>query len=167
MDVNGPVFGSGRQAGTITCCGSISGIRLENPTKGDTVELFLIWLGMGVVAAVIANGKGANGCLWFILGFVFGPFALIAALFVPGKECPHCKSKIHKTATVCPKCQREFPAQCPHCENEIHTDATVSQRDLPPPSPSVRKCPGCKNFVPGKATVCPYCQRDLPVEPQK
>ena len=75
------------------------------------MELFLLWFILGMVAALIADRKGGSGCLWFILGFLFGPFALIAALFVTGKRCPYCKKGVHVDATVCPYCQRDLPPE--------------------------------------------------------
>lgn len=73
------------------------------------MEWLIIWVLFGIGAAIIASNKGASGGLWFFLGILFGPFALLFALF-QGKECPHCKSKIHEEAKVCPKCQREVGA---------------------------------------------------------
>lgn len=40
----------------------------------------MIWLGFGIVYALAANSRGRSGFLWFILGVLFGPFALIAVL---------------------------------------------------------------------------------------
>lgn len=74
------------------------------------MEIVIIWLLFGVASAFIANSKGANGCLWFFVGILLGPFGILAALFAGGKECPFCRSRIHADATVCPKCQRELPA---------------------------------------------------------
>jgi len=68
----------------------------------------VIWILFGIGAAIIANSRGASGCLWFGLGVLLGPFALLFALFTGGKTCPACKSKIHKDATKCPKCQTEL-----------------------------------------------------------
>ena len=44
------------------------------------MELVLIWLLFGVVAFVIASSKGRGGRGWFLLGPLFGPFALVVAL---------------------------------------------------------------------------------------
>lgn len=70
------------------------------------MPIFVIWILFGVGAALVARNKGASGCLWFLLGVLFGPFGLLFAFLISGKLCPHCKSRIHKEATKCPKCQQ-------------------------------------------------------------
>lgn len=47
------------------------------------MELLLIWIGLGVVAAIAAQGRGRSFGLWLVLGLVFGVFALIAVLVMP------------------------------------------------------------------------------------
>lgn len=71
------------------------------------MELLLIWCLFGLGAWMIASNKGGGGCLWFFLGMLLGPFGLIAAFFMSGSQCPHCRSRIHPQANVCPKCGRE------------------------------------------------------------
>ena len=66
----------------------------------------LIWFLFGVVTAVIASNKGDSGCGWFLIGVILGPFGLLLAIFATGKQCPHCRSRIHKGASRCPKCQQ-------------------------------------------------------------
>ena len=86
------------------------------------MEFLIIWGLFGVAAAVVASNRGASGCLWFILGLLFGPFGLILAFFSGPKQiCPLCKSKIHKEATVCPKCNRDIPLteQDPIVDNSL------------------------------------------------
>jgi len=76
------------------------------------MEWLLIWLICGVIAAAIASKKG-EGCAGFILGLLLGPFGILFAILSSGnrKPCPFCKEMIHKDATVCPRCQKEMPAQ--------------------------------------------------------
>ncbi len=69
------------------------------------MEFFAIWLVCGIAAAVVASNRGANGCLWFGLGLLFGPIGLALA-FANGRRCPHCASRISTKALVCPHCQR-------------------------------------------------------------
>jgi hypothetical protein len=57
---------------------------------------------------LVASGKGANGCLWFGLGVLFGPFGLLFSFFAGGQKCPYCKKGIHSDAIVCPYCQRDL-----------------------------------------------------------
>jgi len=67
-----------------------------------------IWILFGLAAMMIATSKGSKGGTWFLLGILFGPFALIASLMITGIECPYCKKKIHKDALICPYCKKEF-----------------------------------------------------------
>jgi hypothetical protein len=73
------------------------------------MELFFIWMLFSVVGFIMASNKGA-GCAGALLGFLFGPFGLIAVYFMQGnrKTCPYCKEYIHKDATRCPKCQKDL-----------------------------------------------------------
>ena len=64
----------------------------------------------GLITALIADRRGANVELWFILGCCLGPIAALIAYGVVGRICLHCKRRIHSTATVCPHCHRESDA---------------------------------------------------------
>jgi hypothetical protein len=44
--------------------------------------LLLFWIACGIFTAVVANNRGLNGCWWLVLGFLFGPVALLAAGFM-------------------------------------------------------------------------------------
>ena len=50
------------------------------------MELVLIWVLFAVVTAIAASSRGRSGFGWAILGFLFGPFALIAVLVMPKIE---------------------------------------------------------------------------------
>lgn len=73
------------------------------------MELILIWILCGIVAALIGGAKG-RGCLGFILGILLGPFGILIMLVTPGDRipCPYCRERIHPDATVCPHCQKEI-----------------------------------------------------------
>lgn len=80
------------------------------------MEYVIIWLLFGLTATIIANSKGRNGCGWFLLGVLIGPFALIVAALpslkagqtAPTPEthviCPDCAELIRKEARVCKHC---------------------------------------------------------------
>jgi hypothetical protein len=71
--------------------------------------LVAIWIFCGIGASVVAKNRGADGCLWFALGALFGPFGLAFA-FMAGKDkfCPSCRKRVHPEAIKCPYCQTEF-----------------------------------------------------------
>lgn len=47
------------------------------------MEILIIWVGLGVVAALAAHGRGRSFSLWLVIGLAFGLFALIAVLVMP------------------------------------------------------------------------------------
>ncbi len=49
------------------------------------MEYLILWTVFGFAAASMAKGKNRNVVLWFILGLLTGPFAiLIVAMMKPG-----------------------------------------------------------------------------------
>ena len=49
------------------------------------MEYLIFWLVFGCAAYSIAKGKNRNAILWFFIGLLIGPFAiLIVALMKPG-----------------------------------------------------------------------------------
>ena len=86
----------------------------ENIGSETTSEIFYFILALicGVIALFICNEKGGNRPgLWFLWGLLFGPIAVILALFLSGPKCPKCQSHIHKDAQICPKCNSELKSQ--------------------------------------------------------
>ena len=73
---------------------------------------FILWIFCGVIAAMIGARKG-EGCMGFVIGFLFGPFGILFALLSKGNRtsCPYCRELIHHNATVCPHCHRDQPAK--------------------------------------------------------
>ena len=45
--------------------------------------IFIIWFIMGVLSAIVAEGKGRNAGVWFALGFLFSFIALIIVVLLP------------------------------------------------------------------------------------
>lgn len=70
------------------------------------MEFFVLWLLFAIATGIVASRRGGSAGFWGFLGLVFGPFALLAA-FTVGKACPACRSKIHKQAPRCPRCQAQ------------------------------------------------------------
>ena len=77
----------------------------------------ILWFGCAVMCWVVANSKGRFAGIWFLLGIVFGIFALIAVAAMPGVgrkkgdpnpsthvKCPECREFVFKDASRCKHC---------------------------------------------------------------
>lgn len=67
----------------------------------------------GFISAAVWKNKGGQAANGFAAGFVLGLIGLLIVAFtqpsssVTLRECPHCKSRIRRDASVCPNCQRD------------------------------------------------------------
>lgn len=84
-----------------------------------------IWVGCGVLAGVIAASKGHSGCGWFLLGLVFGVFALLFALVLPRIDDRPVQVTVNAPAPPEPPKDRRKQKQCPDCAETILADARV------------------------------------------
>lgn len=86
--------------------------------------IVVLWFVCGVVAGIIASGKGRSGCGWFILGLLLGPLALLGVAIASrdtrrdeqaglqsGKlrRCPACAEVVKREATICRFCRTDLP----------------------------------------------------------
>jgi len=85
--------------------------------------VFIFWLIMAGVVAIIAHAKGRGALGWFLYGFVIWPIALVHILVTTASQqslderalasgervrCPYCAEIIRREAKVCPHCQRDL-----------------------------------------------------------
>ena len=138
------------------------------------MELVIVaWIFCGIGAAFVAQSRGANGCLWFGLGVLLGPFGLAFA-FASGtdRRCPHCRERVHPEATRCPKCQADL-ASSPSgvLEDDPKALAPVNASTLgagqltTSSNPATKKCPDCAEDVRAEARKCRFCGFIFPEPP--
>ncbi|MDI6704582.1 MAG: hypothetical protein QME40_07940 [bacterium] len=64
------------------------------------------WILSGIICGLVANWKKRNPFYWFLCGFIFGPFAILALAFFPKieklKRCPFCSQLVK--GRVCRSC---------------------------------------------------------------
>ena len=78
--------------------------------------LFITWICLGIVGAMISNTKGNSGCGGFLLGILLGPIGLLIAFFSSDnekvkrqnkgytKKCPYCAEFVKPDALICKHC---------------------------------------------------------------
>ena len=93
------------------------------------MEIFILWLALALIPAVIASKKGRSGFGYFLLAVLLSPLiGLIIALAVSPieanveakqiesgerRKCPHCAELIKQEANVCRFCGRDVTPMIP------------------------------------------------------
>jgi hypothetical protein len=76
-----------------------------------------IWVLVAVAAGWLADQKGRSPAIWFLIGLVSGPFAVLLAGFAPRgasgdyRRCRECREPIRREAAVCPFCRSTMPTE--------------------------------------------------------
>jgi len=74
--------------------------------------IFFFWLVIGgIVGAIIQQSKSGSAGTGCLLGALLGPIGWLIIYLTSGKQCPYCRSSIHKAATRCPKCSKDIETQ--------------------------------------------------------
>lgn len=97
-------------------------------------------------SGVRADGKPRSGGL---LGGVWDA----AAVSMTTRDCPHCRTKIDKRATVCPQCSRNVPVE-----------QTIEHEPVSQMEHYMRWCPCGEKAIHKRAPVCPHCMKFVNVE---
>lgn len=101
------------------------------PDLYDTIARFtilalvLVFLACPICTAIVAANKQRDVALWFVLGLIFGPFGLLAAIGVPTYDreaarayagrpsskqvCPCCDETVSVNAAICRYCGCDLP----------------------------------------------------------
>ena len=111
--------------------------------------VILFWIICGIAAAFVASSRGANGCMWALIGVLLGPIGLLMAFASESEnKCPKCKSGVRPDATRCPKCQADLSPDL---------EATAPRRTTEWLANGTRRCLECHATIPAGAANCPAC----------
>jgi|GEM_PF-5129047 len=80
------------------------------------ILLFMTFF-LGFWARRIALGKGRNGYIWFVIGFLFGIFGVIAAALMTNKKPTHIVNANGDPVIICHHCGKESPMHLNVCAN--------------------------------------------------
>jgi DNA-directed RNA polymerase subunit RPC12/RpoP len=130
------------------------------------MSLFIVlWLGCGVIGAVITSSKNRGAGVGLVLGLLLGIIGLIIAACLSRQSPPPPKGML---AVTCPRCNavQNVPYGQPHYE--------CWQCHINNPTPGVAsrkvRCPGCdaKTMVLPTSTKmkCPNCRSKLTILPK-
>ena len=94
------------------------------------IIFIVLWLGSAIVCAAIADAKERLSMVWFLLGLIFGVFALLVIAILPtlGTEqqrltaggyvpCPDCREPVRHDARICRYCRRDLAGNLRSHEN--------------------------------------------------
>lgn len=104
--------------------------------------VIIVWVVCAVLCASVASRKGHSGCLWGLLGLVFGFFALIIIAVMPSARREPITVNVNAPSFQAPP--RTEPASAPLLAS-------------PAPQRKEKTCPDCAESVLADAKVCRHC----------
>lgn len=141
---------------------------------------FLIYaLIFGILSSLAVKEKNRDQFSWFLVGFFFGIFGLIAALIVSKlqsngsknftavfdpsdyeKKCPDCAEMIKLEAKICRFCRKIFS------EDEVQKlidekRSKYATRPKPKREGDILTCPKCDALNPSNYDKCRICGTDI------
>lgn len=114
----------------------------------------LIWIATGVLSAMVASNKNRDTVGWFFIGFIFGPFGLLAAFIVeelpPQNEAGQAPaaSSLNPASALATAPYAPPHRPCPYCAEDIKPEAI--------------KCRHCGSEVNAIAARCSFCSQVVP-----
>ena len=86
------------------------------------MEWIVIWIVCGIICTVVAQNKGRDGCGWFALGLLLGPFGIVLALVMPADQEAQERKSLQQDSRKCPACAeliKREASKCKHCGEKI------------------------------------------------
>jgi MFS family permease len=77
------------------------------------------WVLVAVAVGWLADQKGRSPVIWFLVGLLWGPFAVLLVGLAPRgasgqyHRCSECREPIRREAQVCPFCRTAIPTDLP------------------------------------------------------
>ena len=127
------------------------------------MELFLTWVLLGLIGAIVAKNRGYNPYPWAALAVVFGPLVTIASLLLPNKTTASVEqrdrerairdgvSSSHRQCPCCAEAIRREATKCRYCESAVKPIPKHASKPKSEPSiwswPEVKKNLNLDDFV--------------------